>query len=246
MSESRVLRPGPAISTLILGGYVLISIAVLGLGWFAARNMEQLRAITSDLYVHPFAVSNAATDMKGALFQLRNHMIQIVLIRNAHDNLKLLASEAEGFSGTARADLAVIKANFLGDMQRVKELEIKLDQWDAIRAEILSDASKGDFAQAEHLVRTVGTSIFFELVPLIEYVQTFARERGKRYAEEAEQHTVRIISHMRWVVVFLGAFIVATAFALLLRASAPWRIYSITRQRMIPSPVFPTDVTLWN
>jgi diguanylate cyclase (GGDEF)-like protein len=213
MPQLRISFQGSTISTLILIGYVLVFVAVIGLGWFSTSNIKQLQAITNDLYVHPFAVSNAATDMKGTLFQLRNHMIQIVLIRDAHDNVKQLYGEADAFAGTARADLAVIKAYFLGDMNRVNELEIKLDQWDAIRAEILVDVKKGAIEEAEHLFKTVGTPKFAELVPLVDYVQTFARNRGKSFADEAEQLSELIIFQMQWVVVFLMTFIVVTACA---------------------------------
>ena len=205
MPQLRISFQGSTISTLILIGYVLVFVAVIGLGWFSTSNIKQLQAITNDLYVHPFAVSNAATDMKGTLFQLRNHMIQIVLIRDAHDNVKQLYGEADAFAGTARADLAVIKAYFLGDMNRVNELEIKLDQWDAICAEILVDVKKGAIEKAEHLFKTVGTPKFAELVPLVDYVQTFARNRGKSFADEAEQLSELIIFQMQWVVVFLTA-----------------------------------------
>ena len=213
MAQLRILGGGSSISALILVGYVSVFVAVIGLGWFSTSSVAQLQAITNKLYAHPFAVSNAATDMKGTLFQLRNHIIQIVLIRNTQDNVEQMLGDADEFAGSVRADLAVIKANFLGDMRRVDELESKLDQWDVIRAEIFADVKKGDIEQAAHLVKTVGTPKFAELAPLVEYVQTFARIRGKRFADEAKQHSERILSQMQWLIVSLMVFIGGTAYA---------------------------------
>jgi diguanylate cyclase (GGDEF)-like protein len=205
------------ILTLLLGGYVVILTALVGLGLFATGKMEQLRAITQDLYIHPFAVSNAATDLKGSLFQLRNHMLQIVLLRQQGDNIEAMAHEADGFARIAREDLAVIKANFLGDRSRVAELEIKLKQWDVIRAEILAAAESEDFVTAEHLVKTKGTPTFAEIVPLVDYVLTFARNRAKGFVDEAEMHTDQIIFRTRWLIALIGLFIVATGLAILWR-----------------------------
>ncbi|TAN42142.1 MAG: GGDEF domain-containing protein [Nitrospirae bacterium] len=208
-------RPRITIAALILGGYGLIFFALHGLGWYATRNMEQLRTVTQDLYAHPFAVSNAAIDMKSNLFQLRHHMLQVVLLQKNNDNLRQMYGEADGFSETIRTDLAVIKANFLGDMNRVRELEIKLDQWDAIRAEILAAVEKKDMETAHRLVRTVGTPKFTEIVPLVDYVQTFAKDRAKLFVDEAERHAQQMHSRMLGLIAVLSVFLIATGFAVL-------------------------------
>ncbi|MGC2165512.1 MAG: hypothetical protein WA632_05815 [Gallionella sp.] len=71
------------ISTMIVAGFSSILVAVIGLGWFATDSMKRLGNITKNLYSHPFAVSNAASDMRIALFQLRNNILQAVLLRNS-------------------------------------------------------------------------------------------------------------------------------------------------------------------
>ncbi|MHB8881324.1 MAG: GGDEF domain-containing protein [Thermodesulfovibrionales bacterium] len=210
-------RPRVTIAALILGGYGLIFFALHGLGWYATRNMEQLRTVTQDLYSHPFAVSYAAMNMKSTLFQLRHHMLQVVLLQDNNGDLRQVHSEADGFSRIIRTDLAVIKAKFLGDMNRVNELEIKLDQWDAIRAKILAAVEKKDMKTAEHLVRTVGTPKFTEIVPLVDYVQNFAKNRAKLFVDEAERHAEQIHFKMLYLIAFLSVFLVATGFAVFRR-----------------------------
>ena len=210
-------HPRATILTLILVGYGLIFFALHGLGWYATRNMEQLSTITQNLYVHPFAVTNAAMEMKVTLFQLRNHMLQLVLLKDQNNNLKQMHREADDFSKTARTALAVIKTNFLGDMNRVNELEIKFDQWDSIRAEIFAAVEKNDMGTAQLLVRTVGTPKFAEIVPLVDYVLTSAKGRAKHFVDDAERHAEQIHFRMLYLILSLSIFLVAIGFTVFRR-----------------------------
>ncbi len=129
---------------LIAAGYMSVLVLVLVLGLMAIASMERLRSVTDDLYTHPFTVSNAALEMKSALFEIRNKIVQVVLIRNRNDDVEQSISEMNAFDKTVRADLDVVKANFLGDMENVRETERSLDQWGAIRAEILRLVLNGE------------------------------------------------------------------------------------------------------
>ena len=178
-------NPRNSIPILILTGYTLSLLAVLGLGWYSSKNALHLQTITQDLYTHPFAVSNAAAKLDGALFPLQSHIVQVVLIRDEKYHLDLLRSESEAFAITAREGLDVINANFLGDMNRVRELELKLGQWDEIRLQVHTAVEKGDYETAEHLVRAVETPIFAEIVTHVHYILSFALDQAKGYVEES-------------------------------------------------------------
>ena len=213
------LRPG-TMSSLIVAGYLFVFAATIALGAFMTTTMEQLRAITQDLYLHPFAVSNAAAEMKGSLFQLRNHMLQIVVIRDRHDDVARLIRETSAFETATRRNLEVIKENFLGDMNRVRTLEARLDEWAATRAEILAAVTRGDLRAAETLVREAGTPKFNEIVPHVDYVLDFARDRGKRFVREAEVYAEAKIATTHRLLVLAAVLIFVTGFAVVYRVSS--------------------------
>jgi diguanylate cyclase (GGDEF)-like protein len=206
-----------SITSIILVGYALILIALIGQGWHATREMEQLREITHNLYIHPFSVSNAAASMQGSLFELRNTMLQIVFVRSEHDAPEQMIQQAYLLDKIVRSSLATINENFLGDMNRVRELENKLDQWGMIRAEIFSAIRHGDRERAEKLVRTVGTAKFGEMVPLLDYIQIFANNKAKRFVKEAETQTEHIIFTMRCTIVLLTLFLGAAGVIIIKR-----------------------------
>lgn len=210
------LRSNTMVS-LILVGYGLILLAVMGLGWLAISSMERLRGITKDFYEHPFAASNAASDLKATLFQLRNHVVQAAIVRDGAGNYKTGLDEALDLGKRIRADLAAIKVSFVGDKSKVEQLELKLGEWDIIRAEILAAVARGDYPAAENFVRNIGSPKFAEIEPLVDELLSNTRERGKRLADEAEAHSLSISADIRIGVALLLGFVLLTGFSVVRR-----------------------------
>ncbi len=212
------------ILTILLIGYGVIVIAVAGLGWFTTRSLHQLQTMTEALYVHPFAVSNAAVSLKGSLFQLRNQMVQIVLVKDRHENLEAMEQDAGDYEQQIHADVAVINANFLGDMNRVREFEARFAQWNRVRAEILTANRAGQSEAAEQLIKTDGTAKFNELLPLVDYVQSFAKDKAQSFVEQAERASQHMMTQVFNVIALLVTLVLATA------AVVVWRVHFLQRE----------------
>lgn len=211
------IHPRYNISILVLVGYGLILLAVVGLGWFAAKTMTSSQLIVRQIYEHPFAVSNAASAMKGDLLRLREQMIYIVMLRNRKEDVAELRHQADATAQAARQDLAVIKNGFLGDMGRVAALERQLDQWDGIRSRILDTAERGDDAEANRLVRTVGTPKFHEIQESVDYILSFAQGKAKYFVEAGEKQSAQLVLRTEWLLASLCLMIVGTGAAVFLR-----------------------------
>lgn len=196
--------------SLIALGYAVILFAVIAIGYIAANNTKQLRNITQSLYVHPFAVSNAASNLKSALLQIRNSMLQAVMIRKDREKTKEAEHEVEDLRKQMRIDLDVIKENFLGDEYRVQELETSIDQWMAILTEIFVAAQKGDFHSAEHMIKSQGSPKFAQMFALVEYVHAFSLDKGKRLAEDASKQSEDIIFQTTFMLKLLALIVAAT------------------------------------
>lgn len=212
------------ILTILLFGYGVMGLAVAGLGWFTLSSLYQLRAITQDLYVHPFTVSNAAANLKGSLFQVRNQMVQIVWVQERTENLDAMERDIQEYELQIQSDLAVINAYFLGDMSRVRDFEAKLAQWNQINAEILAANRAGQVDAAERLLKLVGTAKFRELTLLVDYVLTFAREKAQRYVEQADRVSQDRMSNVLTLNILLMIFIFLTA------AGVIWRVHFLQQE----------------
>jgi diguanylate cyclase (GGDEF)-like protein len=211
------------IAALILIGYTLMLLAVGAMGWYGANSMNQLKNITQNLYEHPFAVSNAASDMKGLLFQIRNQMLQIVLVSARETNTENLQASLNELDRQVQTDLGLVRASFLGDQLRVDELEGHLREWQAIRAEILQARNRGDFVAAENLVKKQGNAKFAEVLEPLEYVMSFALQMGQQLTQDAHQQSNQIVNRMIWLSVLLAIFVFCTA------AVVCWRVQTLQR-----------------
>ena len=189
----------------------MILAAVASISSIASNNIQKLRLITQDLYEHPFAVSNASIDLKSSLFQVRNYVLQVAVIRKDIEYAKVTKPKVEALYKTIKADLAVIKGNFLGDMNRVIELETKLDQWTEIHKKIFAAAQQGDFKSAEILVISEGSPKFSEIEDLINYVVTFAQNKGRSFVVMADEDSNLIVFQTNALLIFLVIVVIVTA-----------------------------------
>jgi diguanylate cyclase (GGDEF)-like protein/PAS domain S-box-containing protein len=202
------------IIALIVTGYVLILALILGFGQILVSSMSSLRTNTDNLYRHPFTVSNAAWEMKGALFEIRNKLLQVVLIRNRSDDVAQLMREMDDSEQTARTDLGIVRAKFLGDMGRIKNLERLLDQWKTIRTDILRLEMDGKQAQAEAAVKTVGTPQFNKIIPEVNYVADYAHDKAKYFNDKSSRDAADTINRAEGLLITLIIIICATGLAL--------------------------------
>jgi PAS domain S-box-containing protein len=229
-------NPRNAIPLLILSGYILILLAVLGLSWYSTSNTLQLQTITEDLYTHPFAVSNSAAQLDNALFNLQNHISheipELVTSKDDYD-LEHLHKQEEAFARTAKASMKVIKAKFLGDTGQVKDLELKLEQWHGIRLDIYDAINKGDHVTAEHLVSSVSTPKFSEIVPHVDYILSFALDQAKNYVEEAGKFSEFISLSTAWLMFLLAAIIIATSLVVFSRVRRLTREFEHNLRRLM-------------
>jgi PAS domain S-box-containing protein len=229
-------NPRNTIPHLILAGYSLILLAVLGLAWYSTSNTLQLQKITEDLYTHPFAVSNSAAQLDNALFDFQNHIShEVYEFQTGINNFDLehLLNLEESIIRTAKTSMEVIRANFLGDMDRVRDLESKLEQWEGVRVEIYGAIKKGDHVTAEHLVRTVSTPKFAEIVSHVDYILSFALDRAKRYVEEAGKLSEFIALSTGWLMASLAAVIIVTSLVVFSRVRHLQREHEQSLRRLV-------------
>lgn len=211
------INPRYNISILVLVGYGLILVATVGLGWLTTHNMVSSQQTVRKIYEHPFAVSNAASSMKSELLRLREQMVHLVLLRYRKDGVETLRHETDATTMSVRGDLAVIKANFQGDMTKVEALGAGIEKCDAIRAQILDAVERGDGQGADRLVRTEGSSQFREIMAQVDYILSYTQSEAKDYVNKGERQSTRLVSRTEWLLASLGLLIVATGAGVFLR-----------------------------
>lgn len=197
--------------SLIVTGYLIIILAVVGTGSVASRNAQELGAITQDIYDHPFAVSHAASHLKAAFLQEQNNILQMVLVRNSKQTRAERAASIVAMDQEIQDNLKVIRDNFLGDMHKVDALESNFRQWVFIRAQIFELVERGDPVAAQELARKDGTAKFKEIAALYEYVQEYAQDKAKHFADTSIVTTANIVHQTNLWLASLTFVVVLTA-----------------------------------
>ncbi|MBF0482146.1 MAG: diguanylate cyclase [Desulfovibrionaceae bacterium] len=186
---------------------ILVSYGVFSLGLLATclrvvAQVDEVLSASEALYVHPFAVSNAALDAKSAVADLRERTVFAVLSR---DEAVVRAAREDEKSLSARfaRDLDTIEANYLGDLQEVAAVRRLSEDWKIRRGQILDAAWNGDFDQAGELVLSSGTPAYIELHRTLEGIAEFARNKAAFLMNEARRQGARA-RNIVYATIFLG------------------------------------------
>jgi diguanylate cyclase (GGDEF)-like protein len=199
------------ISTIISIGYGIVLFAIVGFAWTFGHSMRQLQAITRDLYYHPFVVSNAAADMKTTVYQLRDAKLQLIMFQNSPGEFAGLLRQIDSDESRTRADLKVIASSFLGDQRQVRLLGQNLDRWHEISARMIAACLRGDSSGERLLLVSNGTPIFAQMVPLLDYIQNFARIRAQGFVQQADRDSAHTIRQEYLLMLLMLNVVLATA-----------------------------------
>ena len=211
------------IKLLIAGGYVLVVVLIAGLGIEAVSTVDHLQSVSSDLYTHPFLVSNTALDAQAKVTRLRNDMMGIALYSGDRKKLSGLADETAALDGKIRDDFRIIRSAFLGDMSRLDDIDRQLDEWDRLRARTIDLARRNRHAQARQLVTGEGEKIFRRVAANTRYVVNFARHKAGFYARDAAQASSRQLRRIWWLLAGLAALVSILVLAIARRVLAEFR-----------------------
>ena len=210
--------------SVILIGFAIIIIAVVSAATITSRNVRNIKSISQNLYEHPFVVSSAAENLKSALYELRNTVLQSVLLKNDSAYRESLNDQIVTLDSQIAEDINSIKSNFLGDQGKIDELDNKVSEWEVRQKNILKAVQKNDYQTAQKLINLSGTKSLNEINILIDYVLDFAHSKGAEFTQDVENHSSSIISHTDYLLFLLVILVMATAFIVL------WRVLYLQRE----------------
>ena len=172
--------------------YLAIVFTLFIIGIIAIPSIVRLDGIARDIYIHPFSVSNSAIELRYNIIRIRNLMFQSFFATNKEEILKL-SEEIDLVEITARENISVIKRNFLGDKEKVMEMERLFDTWKEVRKLEYQYLLSGQRVSAEKLRKEVEEEIFNPMNLLILYVIDFAKNKVVGFVLESEETMKRVI-----------------------------------------------------
>lgn len=184
-------------------GFILIITLVMIFGFFAVHTVRSMYAETERLYQHPFAVSNAAREIKTNLTSMHRYMKDVVLAQNTEQldqaNALVTTHESEVFK-----NFRVIFNRFLGDKDKIHRVYQSFVSWRGIRNEVIALKRSGQSTAAAEITKGKGAEHVSLLMSQTQELADFAANKAAEFhqrAQENAQNSVIIIT----VLAFLAA-----------------------------------------
>ena len=166
-------------------GFGCVLVLIVALGAYAWSSAVTLSNLTTRLYQHPFAVTNALLQARGDVLAMHQAMKEVVVAPSS-DAVDLAATRVEALEATVRAQFAIVKERFLGDQAMVADVLAAFDAWQPIRADVVRLAREGKRDLAAQLRDTASVRQVHVIEERLQTVITWAQQKAMSFVGNAE------------------------------------------------------------
>jgi methyl-accepting chemotaxis protein len=153
--EMRQMLRHVRIGTRLSIGFGIVLLLLIAVGGFALYQMTVVADLTVQLHDHPFAVSNAIRSADSEIIAMDRDMRDL-LTADTVAKVNAAAADIDARDKQTLADLAVVRAQYLGDTKDVDAAIGAFTVWKGSRDEIIALARSGKRTEAEAAYRDRG------------------------------------------------------------------------------------------
>jgi methyl-accepting chemotaxis protein len=202
------------IRTRLLFGFSVLLLFLGIIGGFAIVKLNSLAGLTTRLYNHPLAVSNAVLDADTHIIKMHRGMKDVALSRD-EDQLQAAIKAVNAGEKEVYKELEIVKSQFLGDTTLVDEITRNFAGWKDIRDEVIDLIKDKKSDEAAAITKGKGARYVENLEKEMNYFIDFAGNMAAKFYTEARKDA-------------RNAYIVMGAIALLAIVIAVFIAFSIT------------------
>jgi methyl-accepting chemotaxis protein len=173
------------ITTRLTLGFGIILLLFLIFGYLSLARLSDISDTTTELYNHPFTVTNSLKDMKIHLLSIQNSM---TAIRGTKDKAEIqrLKQNIGSDQGAFDYSIGVVRERFLGDSSEVAEIMASTERWKIARnkeIELIQAGGKGEsLADATATVVAAREEVFAQMGEVLEY----SMGKAAQFSQEAQ------------------------------------------------------------
>lgn len=173
--------------------FVTLTIFIIMLSFFTGYSLIKIRNQNTELYVHPFTVSNAVKQSELDIRQLYNIMQELVF-NNDGSKTEELIEMVYLVEQDFEQNLEIMNSNYLGDMDDVDLLSTYYYQSKNSRRIVIDFVETGAFEDAGNYMDSVGPSTRSGIFNQTEIINTFAENKAVELRENVNLHTRNYIT----------------------------------------------------
>lgn len=170
--------------TLIVGFSIIITL-IISLGTYSLSSTNKLSKETTNLYEHPFKVSNAVKEININLISMHRYMKDVVLSENAYERNLAIAKVAK-HEQQAINQFEVVLDKYLGDKKEVHELYNLFISWKPIRQKVVELSLQNRHKEAANITKDEGAKHVQKLNVSIHKLLDFAEAKADTFYNNAQ------------------------------------------------------------
>ncbi|MCF6269651.1 MAG: ATP-binding protein [Melioribacteraceae bacterium] len=167
-------------------GFSLIIMLVVGLSAITINYMKTLSDLTTKLYEHPFAVSQAILRIDGNIIRMHRSMKDVALALEEKD-IEVAVEKVNALEEKVFDDFRIVHERFLGSKEKVASARNSFSAWKPIRDEVISLMYGGKHNEAANITKGKGAFYIEQLSRDIDEFIKFAQRKADSFLKEAEQ-----------------------------------------------------------
>jgi len=181
--------------TRLLIGFGVIILLNLVSVIISIQRINSIKEDLTNIYNHPLAVSNAVREINGDINAIHRSMKDVVLSENL-DELIAEVKLINQYDEKIHAAFKIVFYRFLGDMKDVKRAFESYQEWEIIRAEVISLMEMGKRAEAVEITKGKGAKRVKKLFEHTQIMIDFAESKADEFYfinQKKEKSAIRLL-----------------------------------------------------
>ena len=174
------------VSLKLFGGFGIVILLTLALGFVSIYYMKELASFTEGLYNRPYAIVTSLREANTNIVAIHRSMKDVALAKTPADIDAAVASIAEN-EKTIAEKLALGKERYLGEKSEITQIEEAMADWSATRKKTIALSRAGEKAKAAELTQSEGNQKMQKVSEGMEKVIAGAQKRAEGYYENSVQ-----------------------------------------------------------
>lgn len=199
--------------------------------FYTIYSLQKLFTFTEIIYEHPLPVSNSVLKVKVNSLKMYILMRDIVRAKDKPERNKYLQLIDE-YEADAFQNLKIISERFLGDKNKVKEVNQLLLEWKKGRNEIIAYLEKGDIQRGYLIVREDEVKYLEKINKYLDEILNFAENKALTLYNEADEKEKTTIRAAYLILLFIILFSIFIGFLIIKAITSPIKYLTDTAQKI--------------
>ena len=196
------------IRNLIIGFSIIIIMIVVN-ALHTLDTIEHLSEETTNLYKHPYQISNTVRDINANLISMHRYMKDVALSKNDTEIQKALHNVAQNES-IIMALLPILQDKYLGQKKEIRKFIQDFQKWKDIRQQVVLLTQKNEDDKAFRITQSKGAEHLKLIMRDLETLTKFADKKGQFFFQntlDTKQFTIKSTIALSLLVIIISLLI---------------------------------------